>query len=214
VVGQMGDSQSVNHYTTDGTDPTPKSPRAGRVFMINASTTVKARGFVGDKPVTRVVERSFEKLEPVKGVQTLKADAGLAYTAFEVADTIKSCAAITKGRKAGEGVAPEPSVAVKPREENFGLVFTGFLEVPTTGLYRFHLDSDDGSVMKLHGKVVVDNDGPHSATEKSAAIALEAGLHPIEIEMFEAAGQDLLRLSWQVPGSPKKSVVPASAFKH
>ena len=214
VVGQFGDSKSVNRYTVDGSDPVATSAPAGRLFTINASMTVKARGFVGDKPVTGIVSRSFEKLEPIKPVQTLKADAGLAYAAYEVADTIKSCAAITKGRKAGEGVAPSPSVAVKPREENFGLVFTGFIEAPTAGLYRLHLDSDDGSVLKIHGKVVIDNDGPHSATEKSAAIALEAGLHPIEIHMFEAAGQDLLRLSWQVPGSNAKVAVPETAFKH
>ena len=214
VVGQFGDSKSVNRYTVDGSDPVATSAPAGRPFTINASVTVKARGFVGGKPVTRVVSRSFEKLEPIKPVQTLKADAGLAYTAYEVADTIKGCAEITKGLKAGEGVAPAPSVAVKPREENFGLVFTGFIEAPTAGLYRLHLDSDDGSVLKVHGKVVIDNDGPHSATEKSAAIALEAGLHPIEIHMFEAAGQDLLRLSWQVPGSNAKVPVPETAFKH
>jgi hexosaminidase len=77
-----------------------------------------------------------------------------------------------------------------------------------------HLDSDDGSVLKIHGKVVIDNDGPHSATEKSAAVALDAGLHPIEILMFEAAGQDLLRLSWQIPGSNAKVPVPEAAFKH
>jgi hypothetical protein len=60
----------------------------------------------------------------------------------------------------------------------------------------------------------VDNDGPHSATEKSGAIALDAGLHPVEIRMFEAAGQDLLRVSWLAPGMVKKAPVPASAWKH
>jgi hexosaminidase len=110
-------------------------------------------------------------------------------------------------------VAELPSVSVKPREEEFGLVFTGFIEVPETGVYRFFVDSDDGSVMKIHGAVVVDNDGPHSATEKSGAVALEAGLHPVEIQMFEDAGQDLLRVSWTRPGDSVKAVVPASAWK-
>ena len=214
VVGQFGDSKVQYHYTTDGSEPTAQSKAAGRPFSIDATTTVRARGFVGDKPVTRTVSRVFERLEPVAAVQTLTIRDGLAFTAYEVPETIKSCAAITAGRKANEGIASAPSVAVKPREENFGLVFTGFIEVPKSGLYRLHLDSDDGSVLMLHGRTVVDNDGPHSATEKSAAIALEKGLHPIEIRMFEAAGQDLLRLSWQAPGSSAKVIVPESAFKH
>jgi hypothetical protein len=178
-----------------------------------AGTTPKARGFLGDKPVTRVVSRTFEALEPRPAVQPFKLDDGLAYRAYTVGKGIKSCAAITAGALAAEGVAAEPSIAVKPREEEFGLVFTGFIEVPETGLYRFFVDSDDGSMMKLHGAVVVDNDGPHSATEKSGAIALEKGQHPVEILMFEDAGQDLLRVSWRGPGMDAKAIVPASAWK-
>jgi len=215
VVGQMGDTRVTYRYTTDGSEPTAKSPAAGRPFTIRASTTVKARGFIGDRAVTRTVERSFEALEPVKAVQALKADAGLAFAAYEVPESIKDCAGITaSGAKVREGVADAPSVAVKPREEYFGLVFTGFIDVPADGLYRFFVDSDDGSVMKLHGRTLVDNDGLHSATEKSAAIALEKGLHPVEIRMLEAAGQDLLRVSWQGPGMARKAVVPATAWKH
>ena len=191
---------------------TASSP-GGFTFTLRESKTVNARGFLGDKPVTPVVSRRFEKLDPKPAVQPFKLDDGLWYRAFTVSKGIKACAAITEGALVAEGVAAEPSVAVKPREEEFGLVFTGFIEVPETGLYRFFVDSDDGSIMKLHGAVVVDNDGPHSATEKSGAIALEKGLHPVEILMFEDAGQDLLRVSWRGPGMDAKAVVPASAWK-
>ena len=110
-------------------------------------------------------------------------------------------------------IVATPTVAPKPREEYFGLVFTGSIEVPETGLYRFFVDSDDGSLLRIGDVTVVDNDGPHSATEKSGAIALEKGVHPIELRMFEAAGQDLLRVSWLGPGMTKKAEVPASAWK-
>jgi hypothetical protein len=213
AVGQRGDSPVEYRYTTDGSEPSAASLPAGRPFTVSSTTTVKARGFVGDRAATRTVERRFERLEPLPAVQTLKSDPGLAFAAYEVPPSIKSCAEITRATKVGEGVAETPSVAVKPREENFGLVFTGFIEVPAGGLYRFFVDSDDGSTMSVHGRMVVDNDGPHSATEKSGAIALDAGLHPVEIRMFEAAGQDLLRVSWIAPGAAKKAIVPAAAWK-
>ena len=73
--------------------------------------------------------------------------------------------------------------------------------------------SDDGSTLAIDGAMVVDNDGPHSATEQSGAIALEKGLHPVEILMFEDAGQDLLRVSWRGPGMDAKAIVPGSAWK-
>ncbi len=200
---------SFDEYLPTATASSP----GGFTFTLRESKTVNARGFLGDKPVTPVVSRRFEKLDPKPAVQPFKLDDGLWYRAFTVSKGIKACAAITEGALVAEGVAAEPSVAVKPREEEFGLVFTGFIEVPETGLYRFFVDSDDGSIMKLHGAVVVDNDGPHSATEKSGAIALEKGLHPVEILMFEDAGQDLLRVSWRGPGMDAKAVVPASAWK-
>lgn len=206
-------SRVTYRFTTDGSEPIPSSTPAGAPIKLEKSAVVKARGFLGERAVTRTVERRFEKLEPIAGVQTFTLADGLAYRAFEVPDTIKSCAEITAHKQAGEGIAAQPSVAVKPREEFFGLVFTGFIEVPETGLYRFFVDSDDGSMMRVHGKTVVDNDGPHSATEKSGAIALEKGLHPVEIRMFEAAGQDLLRVSWIAPGGAKKVEVPATAWK-
>jgi alpha-L-fucosidase len=213
TVAQPAKTKVSYRFTIDGTEPTAASRAAGEPFKLAATATVKARGFVGDAAVTRTVERRFEKLDPVRAVQALRLEDGLAYAAYEVPDSIKSCADIAKATKVKDGVAAQPSIAVKPREENFGLVFTGFVEVPETGLYRFFVDSDDGSTMSLHGKVVVDNDGPHSATEKSGAVALEAGLHPVEIRMFEAAGQDLLRVSWTGPGVAKKTVVPAAAWK-
>jgi hypothetical protein len=217
-VAQPAGSKVAYHYTTDGSEPTAKSAAAGKAFTLTASATVKARGFIGDKPVTRTVARAFEAMKPLTAVQTFKADPGLAFRAYEVPESIKTCAEIdatkTAGKMVKEGVAPVPSESVKPREEFFGLVFNGFIEVPETGLYRFFVDSDDGSVLKLHGNTVVDNDGLHSATEKSAAIALEKGLHPIEIRMLEAAGQDLLRVSWQGPGMGKKTLVPAKAYIH
>ncbi|MCE2882011.1 MAG: alpha-L-fucosidase, partial [Planctomycetaceae bacterium] len=213
AVGQRGDTKVAYRYTTDGSEPSVESARAGMPFTLSATTVVKARGFLGERPVTRTVERRFEKLDALPAVQTLKLDDGLAYAAFEVPESIKRCADITMAAKVKEGVAAQPSIEVKPREEYFGLVFTGFIEVPAAGLYRFFVDSDDGSTMSLHGKVVVDNDGPHSATEKSGAVALEKGLHPVEIRMFEAAGQDLLRVSWTGPGVSKKTLVPAAAWK-
>jgi alpha-L-fucosidase len=200
---------SFDEYLPTATASSP----GGFTFTLRESKTVNARGFLGDKPVTPVVSRRFEKLDPKPAVQAFTLADGLAYRAYTVAKGIKACAEIADGTLVAEGVAAIPSEAVKPREEEYGLVFTGFIEVPETGLYRFFVDSDDGSMMKIHGAVVVDNDGPHSATEKSGAVALEKGLHPVEILMFEDAGQDLLRVSWRGPGADAKAIVPASAWK-
>lgn len=47
------------------------------------------------------------------------------------------------------GVVSNFDLSVRTREENVGLEFTGFLEVPEDGIYRFYLNSDDGSQLFL-----------------------------------------------------------------
>ncbi|MSR42149.1 MAG: hypothetical protein EXS10_09670 [Phycisphaerales bacterium] len=214
IANASSSDQLIYRYTTDGSEPTQASAVAAQPFSIHATTTVRARGFYQDNPATRVESKTFELLTPLPAVQALKSDAGLAYTTYAVAESIKNCSHIRKGNKESEGVAATPSVDVKPREEFFGLTFTGFIDVPEDGLYRFFVDSDDGSTFKVQGSLVVNNDELHSAAEKSGAIALAKGLHPIELDMFEGAGQDLLRVSWITPTATKKVVVPASAWKH
>jgi len=85
--------------------------------------------------------------------------------------------------------------------------------VPATGVWTFHLTSDDGSVLRIDGDLVVDNDGLHSATTRSGRVALERGLHRIEVGFFEAGGQDDVVLEWTGPETPRQSV-PTAAFFH
>ncbi len=214
VAPTSDDGLLVYRYTTDGSEPTHKSALASEPLTIHATTTVSARGFYQDQPVTKIVNRTFTRLTLAPAVQALTIDAGLAYTTYSLAETTKACAQIRSGKKESEGVAATPSVAIKPREEFFGLTFTGFIDAPEDGLYRFFVDSDDGSRLTVQGTLVVDNDQLHSAAERSGAIALAKGLHPIELDMFEAAGQDLLRVSWITPSNAKKVVVPAEVWKH
>ncbi|MCW1923986.1 PA14 domain-containing protein [Luteolibacter arcticus] len=47
------------------------------------------------------------------------------------------------------GTVPDFDVAVVPQPNHAGAVFTGFLEIPQTGLYTFHVSSDDGSRLYL-----------------------------------------------------------------
>jgi glucose/arabinose dehydrogenase len=97
------------------------------------------------------------------------------------------------------------------RTDNFALRFTGYLQVPTDGRYTFYTSSDDGSKLYIGGTQVVDNDGMHGPQERSGSIFLQAGRHPIEVTFFEAAGGEVLEVSYEGPGLGKQ-LIPASAL--
>ena len=97
-------------------------------------------------------------------------------------------------------VVQEINVDARTRDNQFGLRFTGFLEVPTDGQYRFHLSSDDGSRLYVGGALVVDNGGVHGTEMVSGGADLVAGSVPIEVTFFEASGGEVLSLEWEGPG--------------
>ncbi|MFW5859669.1 MAG: PA14 domain-containing protein [Planctomycetota bacterium] len=99
------------------------------------------------------------------------------------------------------------------RTDHFALRFSGFIDVPIDGHYRFTLTSDDGSRLSIGGRLVVDNDGAHSKTSKTGTIALGAGLHPIVIDYFEFEGNNYLHLAW-TPPQARSTAIPTARLFH
>ena len=54
------------------------------------------------------------------------------------------------------------------------------------GEYTFSLNSDDGSMLYINDRVIVDNGGSHYVQKKSGTIGLTAGYHKISLEYFES----------------------------
>jgi signal transduction histidine kinase len=73
----------------------------------------------------------------------------------------------------------------------------------------------EGSCLISHGEIVSDllinNDGIHSATEKSRKIFLSAGLHPIRVEWFNGPTDFTLNLDWVGPEISRQKI-PATAL--
>ncbi len=80
------------------------------------------------------------------------------------------------------------------QNKHFGLVYTGYWATPRDATYRFRLTSDDGSRLKIDGKVVVEHDGVHAMTSKEGEIELVAGTHKVVVEYFENDGGEGLKV--------------------
>jgi mono/diheme cytochrome c family protein len=104
------------------------------------------------------------------------------------------------------GTAPAIDVGVGRRRDQFGVRFEGFLQIEREGEYRFHLGSDDGSRLKIDGKLVVDNDEIHSTTWKEARIKLAPGPHALRVEYFEQGGEEVLKVEYEGPGLSRRPV--------
>ena len=93
------------------------------------------------------------------------------------------------------------------RKEKFGLVWTGWLDVPQDGKYTFSYDTDDGGAISINGKEIITRDriGPEGKPTQKA-IELKKGRAEIKIEYFEYTGKKAVALSWKGPGVKNTSL--------
>jgi hypothetical protein len=80
-------------------------------------------------------------------------------------------------------------------------------------VYGFHLSSDDGSRLAVDGAVLIDNDGIHGDRRRSGYVALEAGLHSLELVFFQGRGGVALALGLEGPGMEEQPI-PAGLLRH
>jgi alpha-L-fucosidase len=197
-------------YTIDGSAPTAASPVTTGVVRLTQSATVRAQAYRKGMAVSGVTEASFKKVAPRPAAAVEGAVAGLSYTylegAFKTVPDFASATATRAGNTTGFDLSP------RKREAQFAFAFNGYVDVPTTGVYTFFLRSDDGSRMWIDNELAIDNDGLHGARELAGSVALEKGLHPIRVAMFEQSGGFELSVSWRGPGLTKQAV-PARALK-
>ncbi|MDX2250135.1 MAG: family 16 glycoside hydrolase [Bacteroidia bacterium] len=74
--------------------------------------------------------------------------------------------------------------------------FSGILNIQEEKNYVFRLISDDGSVLKLDGNVLIDHGGLHGPEPKDAEIILKPGQHPFTVDYFQGGGGAELSLQW------------------
>lgn len=98
------------------------------------------------------------------------------------------------------GVSRGLDISAGERNENVIISFRGFLPIKQSGKYSFRIGSDDGSVLYINGKKILDNDGVHGVEYRETSIQLGTGLHPIRVDFFEKGGGEELSLAWAGPG--------------
>ena len=109
------------------------------------------------------------------------------------------------------GVVDAFDLSVRDQNDNFGIVFSGFVEVPADGTYTFYTASDDGSQLFIGNTLVVDNDGLHGIRERNGEIGLEAGKHALTVTFFEKSGGESLTVRYAGPTLTKQAL-PTSAL--
>ncbi len=104
-------------------------------------------------------------------------------------------------------------LSLRKRDDQFAVLYEGYIEVPTDGLYTFYTSSDDGSILWIGHEEVVNNDGHHNARERSGSLGLKSGKHAIKVGYFERRGKEVLQVRYKGPGLEKQAVPDTVLFR-
>jgi len=190
-------------YTLDGAEPTPASPLCTAPLRIDRSGLLRVRAFRDGYAPSLTVEQQISVLSSSENGLTCRYYEG-DWSQLPDFDALKP---VRELRAWDFSLAP-----VIRREENFSVVFDGFLRIDCPGLYTFYTRSDDGSRLWIDGRLVVDNDGLHGAREAQGKIELAPGRHALRVGFLEKGGQELLQVSFEGPELLKQPLPPSLLY--
>ncbi|MBO9674212.1 MAG: family 20 glycosylhydrolase [Sphingobacteriaceae bacterium] len=195
---------AVVHYSTDGTAPKMTGPKYIKPIFINKTQTVKTAIFSANGRMGDVFTANYVQSNYIDAVLLKNPKPGLAFSYYP--KFYKSVNLIAETDKTKTATTGAIEIPVEKKAASFATRHKGFFYAAEDGIYSFFLRSDDGSVLKIHDKTLVDNDGMHFAIEKSAQIALKKGYHPFELLFLEGGGGYTLELAYSVNSRERKAV--------
>jgi hypothetical protein len=191
--------------------PKESSPVYKTPVKLTRTTKVRARTFKEGVNPSYAISMDFDKLKLLPALKPTGLQPGLKYEykeeyALKFSDTKDAPVLKT-------GVLPQFTIKEAGDKEVFSYTYKGYIKVPVSGVYTLYSESNDGSLLYLDGKMIVDNDLHHKVQEGIRKVALEKGWHSIKLEYFQMGGGKALRVSWKGPGFKKKEI-PKSVLFH
>lgn len=126
-------------------------------------------------------------------------------------------------RMVAVGVSPAFDVsAIRTRDQQYGIAFSGIVDVPVTGGYTFTMLANDSAKIVLDGDVQAQAPMPfaqvcglagNAVQMTTLSVPLTQGKHRIQMSETHSNGTDGFGLWWQGPGIPLTQV-PATALSH
>lgn len=172
------------HFTLDGSIPSLKSQIYNQPLWLDSSSIVTAAAFDQQGNISIPVYTSFQKVKLRESVTPKNLKKGLSYKYFET-ESWRRLSVVYDFNSIGEsGVVDNFDIAVRHRENGFGIRFSGYIKILTEGIYTFEIDAANGANLFIGQYLVVDNSGKHPEKIASGKVALEEGDHPITLTYF------------------------------
>jgi hypothetical protein len=151
-----------------------------------------------DKVIKGLEPEAHDRMELIPGLKYTYYTGGIQTAAF-----IESTTSINAVK---EGILHTFSLQPVELPIGYSISYIGFIKVPVDGTYTFKLESANGSVLFIGGKLCVDNDEPHELKFIEKKIELKSGYYPIKVLYTSFRQNGMLNVSWSGPGFEMKEI--------
>ncbi len=205
-----------SRFSMDGSIPDINSKHKDSL-VVKKSLTVNARVYNNNDQFATLIPVDFIKVDIKNSLENKNLKQGLRYKYYE--GEWKKLPNFNK-------LAPKSSGIVKDfwktdlfwtdgpqwREENFGIVYDGFFEIPQDGLYQFRSRGDDAVKVYIDDELVIDDDLPKNSDSNLSFMGLQKGVHKIKFEYMNAIGNERLRL-WYKFKNGNWTMIPFNSYQ-
>jgi len=190
----------MSNLKMDGTYVDPESLSDGIPFAESSNLELILSNAKGQR--TAIATKSYEKISFLKGKRVKNSVPGLSYTYHE--GEWSGTSFFENQPVLKKGLTNDFLVSdIANNEDNFGIKYKGYIQIPETGFYYFRCRADDVGILKIHDTIIcvdgtkenLDND--MSGIGPVGAVALKKGLHPVEIDFYENQGGERLRFYYK-----------------
>jgi hypothetical protein len=169
-----------------------------KITYKNAATT-NVRLMFGNDTVQAVFVPAALGLTPVNLIAAGRLEPGITYHYFTGAWTsLPDFSALDPERS--DSCSSIDITGVPHRPTSFGIVFSGYVDIPFNGDYTFYAKSSDGSALLLNDSELINNDGIHAyPVEDSASVGLSVGKYLITVRYFDASSAPACTIRYACP---------------
>jgi len=192
------------YYTLDGTAPSTSSPKYKRKITVTYNTEIKAKAFKDGSLPSFIKKVSVQFVDPAVN--------GLNFTVYE-GDWVKR-PDTTSLRPVSKGISFKFDLNKIPKREDYiAIEFNGYLDILEGGDYTFYASANDGCVLNIDSKVVVDNAGYKGKKEYSGQVKLSEGKKSFRILYYENSGSETIDIYYSGPGFDKRAIPPQLLYR-
>lgn len=199
------------YYTLDGSQPNEKSIPYTKPITITKTSVFKTRSYVEGIAPSYPLIVHFRKIDMLEAENISGLKPGINFKYREGRGVMNA-----RDQKAAPiletGILKYFHVNNIKDDRPFGYQLDGYLKVPKTGVYTFYLEANDGAILYLDGKEIIDNDGGHRAQRLDSKIGLKKGWHKINVDYFQQGLAKSLFVIWEGPGVEKQEIPKKELF--